>query len=148
MQTKVEQIQPINLNQFFIVKTKGQLSELKKLRSELWLMLHYWCCTNLSSNQSCDKWAITAPSLVLPWEPTGRCGSSDWNLHTNTTTSHLGTCHQSGPTAAFKPQLICHHNNVRRWPETGLLLFPLRWRTELADVVKRPRINQQASCVF
>lgn len=124
---KVQQIQPISPNQFFIVKTKGTFQSHRSFG-----LSYNWCCTSAAlichQARGCDNWAITAPPFVLPSEPTGRRGGSDWNLHTNAATSHLGTCHQSGRAAhAVKPPLICYHDTHGRWPETGLLFKSTGW---------------------
>lgn len=86
---------------------KGHLSESEELWSELQL-----CCTSSAALICHQAQAVTTELLlhhpfVLPSEPTGGRGDSDWNLHINAPEQPLGMLHQSGTTAhPVKPALM------------------------------------------
>lgn len=114
---KAQQIQPINPNQFFIIKTKGTFQSQRSFG------LSYKCCCTSSAALICHQARAVTTELLLHHRlfchQNQQAGVATlWNLHTSAATSHFGTWHRSGPTAhAVKPPLICYHDKHKGWPQ-------------------------------
>lgn len=103
-------IQPINSNQFFIVKTKGTFQSQRSFG-----LSYNWCCTSSAALICHQARAVTTELLLhhrLFCHQNQQAGvATQTGICANAATSHFGTCHQSGPTAhAVKPTLICFHD--------------------------------------
>lgn len=146
---KVQQIQPINPNQFFIVKTQGTFQSQRSFG-----LSYDWCCTSCAALICHQAKAVTTELLLH------HCLFCHQNQQAGVATqagmctqilqqSHLGTCHQSGSTAqSVKPPLICYHDIHRGWPETEPLFNLtgwMRWWRELVNILKTSEINLKQS---